>query len=117
MDASNSAEFEVVVVGGGPSSSTLAAVVAMRGHRVLVLDSERFPRYQIGESLLPSTIHGCLPSDRCIRRHRQRWFRPQAGRHVPLGRQSGSVDIFVCHLAENGRTYLVFISGRADEIR
>jgi FAD-dependent halogenase len=51
-------EFDVVVVGGGPAGSTLAALVGMQGHRVLVLEKERFPRYQIGESLLPSTIHG-----------------------------------------------------------
>lgn len=51
-------EFDVVVVGGGPGGSTLAALVAMQGHRVLVLEKETFPRYQIGESLLPSTIHG-----------------------------------------------------------
>ncbi|WXB20272.1 tryptophan 7-halogenase [Pendulispora albinea] len=30
----------------------------MRGHRVVLLERQRFPRYQIGESLLPSTIHG-----------------------------------------------------------
>src|SRR5260370_4664475 len=30
----------------------------MQGHRVLVLEKERFPRYQIGESLLPPTVHG-----------------------------------------------------------
>jgi FAD-dependent halogenase len=51
-------EFDVVVVGGGPGGSTLAALVAMQGHRVLVLEKEKFPRYQIGESLLPSTVHG-----------------------------------------------------------
>jgi halogenation protein CepH len=50
--------FDVVVVGGGPAGSTLAALVALQGHRVLVLEKEKFPRYQIGESLLPSTIHG-----------------------------------------------------------
>jgi halogenation protein CepH len=33
-------------------------MVARQGHRVLVLDKETFPRYQIGESLLPSTVHG-----------------------------------------------------------
>jgi halogenation protein CepH len=54
----HSTEFDVVVVGGGPGGSTLAALVALRGHRVLVLEKEHFPRYQIGESLLPSTIHG-----------------------------------------------------------
>lgn len=51
-------EFDLVVVGGGPAGSTLAALVAKQGHRVLVLEKETFPRYQIGESLLPSTIHG-----------------------------------------------------------
>ncbi len=51
-------EFDVVVVGGGPGGSTLSSLVAMQGHRVLILEKEAFPRYQIGESLLPSTIHG-----------------------------------------------------------
>ena len=51
-------EADVVVVGGGPGGSTLATLVAMRGHRVVLLEKEMFPRYQIGESLLPSTVHG-----------------------------------------------------------
>ncbi|MEV4134523.1 tryptophan 7-halogenase [Dactylosporangium sp. NPDC049742] len=50
--------FDVVVVGGGPCGSTVSTLVAQQGHRVLVLERERFPRYQIGESLLPSTVHG-----------------------------------------------------------
>ena len=58
MGAGDVEEFDVVVVGGGPGGSTLASLVAMQGHRVLVLEKEKFPRYQIGESLLPSTIHG-----------------------------------------------------------
>jgi FAD-dependent halogenase len=51
-------EADVVVVGGGPGGSTLATLVAMRGHRVVLLEKEKFPRFQIGESLLPSTVHG-----------------------------------------------------------
>jgi flavin-dependent dehydrogenase len=47
------AEFDVVVIGGGPAGSTLAALLAKRGRKVLVLDRERFPRYHIGESLIP----------------------------------------------------------------
>ncbi|MFJ8467821.1 tryptophan 7-halogenase [Streptomyces swartbergensis] len=58
MSTAQHEEFDVVVVGGGPSGSTLASLVAMQGHRVLLLEKETFPRYQIGESLLPSTIHG-----------------------------------------------------------
>jgi halogenation protein CepH len=51
-------EVDVVVVGGGPGGSTVSTLVAMQGHRVMLFDRERFPRYQIGESLLPSTVHG-----------------------------------------------------------
>ncbi|UBU14921.1 tryptophan 7-halogenase [Nonomuraea gerenzanensis] len=51
-------EFDVVVAGGGPGGSTVATLVAMQGHRVLLVEKEVFPRYQIGESLLPSTVHG-----------------------------------------------------------
>ncbi len=45
--------FEAIVVGGGPAGSTTAAVLAGHGRRVLVLEKERFPRYHIGESLIP----------------------------------------------------------------
>ncbi|KNE81127.1 MULTISPECIES: tryptophan 7-halogenase [Streptomyces] len=58
MALPDSEEFDVVVVGGGPAGSTLAALTAMQGHRVLVLEKEFFPRHQIGESLLPATVHG-----------------------------------------------------------
>jgi FAD-dependent halogenase len=58
MNSPNAEEVDVVVAGGGPGGSTLSSLLAMQGHRVLILEKESFPRYQIGESLLPSTIHG-----------------------------------------------------------
>ena len=48
-------EFDVIVVGGGPAGSTTSALLAERGHRVLLLEREPFPRYHIGESLIPYT--------------------------------------------------------------
>lgn len=49
---------DVVVIGGGPGGATAATLVARAGHRVVLLEKETFPRYQIGESLLPATVHG-----------------------------------------------------------
>ena len=45
--------YDAIVIGGGPAGSTTAAVVAEKGRRVLVLEKEKFPRYNIGESLMP----------------------------------------------------------------
>src|ERR1039457_1673905 len=58
MNTEGVEDVDVVVVGGGPGGATLASLVAMQGHRVVVLEKEKFPRYQIGESLLPPTVHG-----------------------------------------------------------
>ena len=45
--------YEVIVIGGGPAGSTAAAVLADKGRRVLVLERDKFPRYHVGESLMP----------------------------------------------------------------
>jgi flavin-dependent dehydrogenase len=44
---------DVIVIGGGPAGSTAANLLAQDGFSVLLLERERFPRFQIGESLLP----------------------------------------------------------------
>lgn len=56
--SSNDDRYDVCVVGGGPAGSTAATFMAMRGHRVLLIEKELLPVYKIGESLLPATIHG-----------------------------------------------------------
>jgi halogenation protein CepH len=48
-------EADVVIMGGGPAGSTCATLLAMKGHRVVLLEKDRFPRFMIGEGLLPST--------------------------------------------------------------
>ncbi len=46
---------DVVVIGGGPAGSTVSTLIAQQGYRVQLFEREQFPRYHIGESLIPET--------------------------------------------------------------
>ena len=46
---------DVLVIGGGPAGAACATFCAQKGHRVRLLEKSRFPRFHIGESLMPET--------------------------------------------------------------
>lgn len=48
---------DVIVIGGGPSGSAAATLIAQKGYRVELFEREHFPRFHIGESLIPHTYH------------------------------------------------------------
>lgn len=48
-------ESDVIVIGGGPAGSTTATLIAQSGFRVQLFERENFPRFHIGESLIPET--------------------------------------------------------------
>lgn len=50
-----SSEPDVIVIGGGPAGSTTATLIAQQGNRVVLFEREHFPRFHIGESLIPET--------------------------------------------------------------
>jgi flavin-dependent dehydrogenase len=79
-------EFDVVVIGGGPAGATLSALLGQRGRKVLVLDRERFPRYHIGESLIPGFMRPMEELD-LIKRIEERGFEKKAGGTLVWGAQ------------------------------
>ena len=66
---------DVLVVGGGPAGSTIAALLASAGRDVVVIEKSRHPRFHIGESLLPMNLPilerlGVLEQVRAIGTHK-----------------------------------------------
>ncbi len=52
----DSTSYDAIIIGGGPSGASAGAILGEYGHRVLILEREKFPRYHIGESLIPFTF-------------------------------------------------------------
>src|SRR5688500_4931740 len=49
-------DCDVLIAGGGPAGSTLAALLAQAGLKTVMLEAEHFPRHHIGESLVPAVM-------------------------------------------------------------
>jgi flavin-dependent dehydrogenase len=48
--------FDIAIVGGGPAGSTAGTLLAQKGWNVAIFEKEEFPRFKIGESLLPGSL-------------------------------------------------------------
>jgi flavin-dependent dehydrogenase len=72
--------YDVAIIGGGPAGSTAATLLAKAGRRVIVLEREKFPRFHIGESLLPFSTQAF---DRLgVREKLDRTFLPKFGGEI-----------------------------------
>src|ERR1700747_3452812 len=52
-----SQECDVAVIGGGPAGSSAGTLLAQAGRRVVIFDRETFPRFRVGESMLPTSLN------------------------------------------------------------
>ena len=72
--------YDVAIIGGGPAGSTAATLLARAGRRVIVCEREKFPRFHIGESLLPASMN--VFSRLGVREKLDRTFMPKYGGEI-----------------------------------
>ena len=85
-------EPDVIVVGGGPAGATTATLIAQQGYSVRLLEREHFPRYHVGESLIPETFWvldrlGILPKlreSRFVKKHSVQFVTEQGRISAPF---------------------------------
>jgi flavin-dependent dehydrogenase len=85
-------EPDVIVVGGGPAGATTATLIAQQGYSVRLLEREHFPRYHVGESLIPETFWvldrlGILPKlrdSRFVKKHSVQFVTEQGRLSAPF---------------------------------
>jgi flavin-dependent dehydrogenase len=97
---------DVAVIGGGPAGAIAAALLARAGRSVLVLEREQFPRFSIGESLLPQSM-AYLEEAGMLQAVVQAGFQYKNGAYFVCGDKASSYDFRDKHSDGWGTTYQV----------
>ncbi|MEX3976148.1 NAD(P)/FAD-dependent oxidoreductase [Paraburkholderia caribensis] len=106
MDSSMNASVDVAIVGAGPSGAVAAALLRKAGRSVLVLERQHFPRFSIGESLLPQSM-AYLEEAGMLQAVVEAGFQYKNGAHFVYRDQSCAYDFRDKHSEGWGTTYQV----------
>lgn len=105
-DMSLDATVDVAIIGAGPSGAVAAALLRKAGRSVLVLERQHFPRFSIGESLLPQSM-AYLEEAGMLQAVVEAGFQYKNGAHFVHGDRTASFDFRDKHSAGWGTTYQV----------
>lgn len=84
--------YDALIIGGGPAGSCAGSILAEHGHKVLIVEREKFPRYHIGESLIPFTFQplerlGLIPrmkASHFVKKYSVTFVQPDGRRSQPF---------------------------------
>ena len=104
----DSYDFDFAVAGGGPAGCSAAICLALKGHRVVLFEKERFPRFHIGESLL-STANDAFATLGVTDRIEAACFPAKLGARLYThdGQSGRGVDFTVVRQVTRAQTYQV----------
>lgn len=101
-------DYDFAIAGGGPAGTSAAICLAQKGHRVILFEKERFPRFHIGESLL-STANDAFATLGVTDRIEAACFPPKWGArlYTPDGMTGRGVDFTLASGVTQAKTYQV----------
>ena len=103
--------YDTLIIGGGPAGSAAAAVLAEHGLRALVLEREKFPRYHIGESMLPFNYYPLKRLDLLDKMRQSAFVHKHSVQFVsPSGKASQPFHFATRYSAEVAQTWQVLRS-------